>query len=78
MYVIQYNIRTSHLKHDVSTFLDSAMNERKNTNVVVMCSLACFKELMYQVTSSSVFFVAFLTNTRIAVNSVVSSLSEMN
>ena len=54
MYVIQYDIRKSHLKQDVSKFLDSMMNERRNSNVLVMCGTVCFQEIIYQVNNTAV------------------------
>ena len=56
MYVIQYDIRKSHLKQDVSKFLDSMMNERRNTNVLVMCGTICFQEIIYQVNTPGFSF----------------------
>ena len=63
MYVMQYDIRKSHLKQDVSKFLDSMMNERRNTNVLVMCGTICFQEIIYQVNTSGFSFLTCVLTT---------------
>ena len=48
-YLMQYDLRMSHLEEDMEYFLESRIHDRNHSNVIVMCEVPCMKELFHQV-----------------------------